>query len=51
MVIAFLSKETTFSRFIPIIWIVNIIKKQYAAKVIDSIQMDMLLKQVYINQK
>ncbi|XGW04075.1 hypothetical protein V3C99_015316 [Haemonchus contortus] len=33
--------------FVPIIWIVNLIKKQYAAKKIDTIQMDMLLKQVY----
>ncbi|VDM66939.1 unnamed protein product [Strongylus vulgaris] len=28
-------------------WIVNLIKKQYALKKIDTIQMDMLLKQVY----
>ncbi|RCN44689.1 Bestrophin [Ancylostoma caninum] len=33
--------------FVPIMWIVNIIKKQYALKKIDTIQMDMLLKQVY----
>ncbi|KAE9413600.1 hypothetical protein Angca_006233 [Angiostrongylus cantonensis] len=33
--------------FVPIIWIVNLIKKQYAAKKIDTIQMDMLLRQVY----
>ncbi|EYC34528.1 hypothetical protein Y032_0001g454 [Ancylostoma ceylanicum] len=33
--------------FVPIMWIVNIIKKQYAMKKIDTIQMDMLLKQVY----
>lgn len=33
-------------RFVPIIWIINIIKQQYYAKKIDSVQMDMLLKQV-----
>ncbi|WKY09074.1 hypothetical protein Q1695_001877 [Nippostrongylus brasiliensis] len=33
--------------FVPIMWIVNLIKKQYHAKKIDTIQMDMLLKQVY----
>ncbi|CAP28972.2 Protein CBG09639 [Caenorhabditis briggsae] len=33
--------------FIPILWIVNLIKKQKQKGVIDSIQMDMLLKQVY----
>ncbi|CAI2354394.1 unnamed protein product [Caenorhabditis sp. 36 PRJEB53466] len=33
--------------FIPIMWIVNLIKKQKQKGVIDSIQMDMLLKQVY----
>lgn len=33
-------------RFVPIVWIINLIKKQYAAKAIDTIQMDMLLKQV-----
>ncbi|CAJ0591997.1 unnamed protein product [Cylicocyclus nassatus] len=33
--------------FVPIMWIVNLIKKQYALKKIDTIQLDMLLKQVY----
>ncbi|EGT48533.1 hypothetical protein CAEBREN_21490 [Caenorhabditis brenneri] len=33
--------------FIPILWIVNLIKQQKQKGVIDSIQMDMLLKQVY----
>ena len=33
--------------FVPIMWIINLLKKQYQAKKIDSIQMDMLLKQVY----
>ncbi|KAK0409208.1 hypothetical protein QR680_004404 [Steinernema hermaphroditum] len=33
--------------FIPIVWIVNLIKTMYRQKRIDSIQMDMLLKQVY----
>ncbi|KHJ88815.1 bestrophin-3 domain protein [Oesophagostomum dentatum] len=35
------------TEFVPIMWIVNLLKKQYALKKIDSIQMDMLLKQVY----
>lgn len=34
-------------RFIPIIWIVNLIKQMYKQKRIDSIQMDMILKHVY----
>ncbi|CAB3396868.1 unnamed protein product [Caenorhabditis bovis] len=33
--------------FIPIMWIVNLIKKQKQKGVIDSIQMEMLLKHVY----
>uniref|UniRef100_A0A1I7XME3 Bestrophin homolog n=1 Tax=Heterorhabditis bacteriophora TaxID=37862 RepID=A0A1I7XME3_HETBA len=32
--------------FVPIMWIVNLIKKQYALKNIDTVQMGMLLKQV-----
>ena len=32
--------------FIPILWIVNLIKLQKKKGVIDSVQMDMLLKQV-----
>uniref|UniRef100_A0A8R1HJH5 Bestrophin homolog n=1 Tax=Caenorhabditis japonica TaxID=281687 RepID=A0A8R1HJH5_CAEJA len=33
--------------FIPIMWIVNLIKKQKQSGKIDSVQMDMLLKHVY----
>ncbi|GMS94303.1 hypothetical protein PENTCL1PPCAC_16478, partial [Pristionchus entomophagus] len=33
--------------FIPIIWIINLIRKQYQEKKIDSVQLQMLLKQVY----
>ncbi|GMS82142.1 hypothetical protein PENTCL1PPCAC_4317, partial [Pristionchus entomophagus] len=33
--------------FIPIIWIINLIRKQYQEKKIDSVQMQMLLQQVY----
>uniref|UniRef100_A0A914C9B8 Bestrophin homolog n=1 Tax=Acrobeloides nanus TaxID=290746 RepID=A0A914C9B8_9BILA len=33
--------------FIPIIWIVNLVKQMYKQKKIDTIQMDMILKHVY----
>ncbi|MFH4980865.1 hypothetical protein AB6A40_007574 [Gnathostoma spinigerum] len=33
--------------FVPTMWIINIIKREYAKKKIDTIQLDMLLKQVY----
>ncbi|GMR56350.1 hypothetical protein PMAYCL1PPCAC_26547, partial [Pristionchus mayeri] len=33
--------------FIPTLWIINLIRKQYQAKKIDSVQMQMLLQQVY----
>ncbi|KHJ88065.1 Bestrophin [Oesophagostomum dentatum] len=44
----FVSLEAPHGKwFVPIMWIVNLLKKQYALKKIDSIQMDMLLRQVY----
>ncbi|CAD6193218.1 unnamed protein product [Caenorhabditis auriculariae] len=33
--------------FLPIIWVVNLIRDQHTAKKIDSVQLDMLLKHVY----
>ncbi|CAJ0591486.1 unnamed protein product [Cylicocyclus nassatus] len=44
----FKSVDGTHGRwFVPIMWTVNLIKKQYALGKIDSIQMDMLLQQLY----
>lgn len=42
-------KTESISRFIPIIWIINLIRKQYQDKKIDSVQMQMLLQQVCIS--
>lgn len=35
------------SRFVPIMWIVNLLAALYRQKRIDSIQLDMLLRQLY----
>lgn len=38
---------TIYFRFVPIMWMINLIKQQYASKKIDSIQFQMLLDQLY----